>query len=304
MLNQYLDINPEVKKALETGKAVVALESTIISHGMPYPRNVQTAQRVEEIVRENGAVPATIAIMNGKLKVGLTREEIESLGKSHDVVKTSRRDIPFILSKGLDGATTVASTMVIASLAKIHIFATGGIGGVHRGAQETFDISADLQELAQTDVAVICAGAKSILDIGLTLEYLETQGVPVIGFGTDELPAFYTSKSGFPVDYRMDTPEAVAKALKTKWELGLKGGAVIANPIPVEFEMDADEINQVIDSAIQEAHTKGIKGKATTPFLLAKVTDMTKGSSLDSNIQLVYNNAKIGAQIAVAFSKL
>lgn len=304
MLKQYLDINPEVKKALELGEAVVALESTIISHGMPYPKNVQTALRVEEIVRENGAVPATIAIMNGKLKVGLTRDEIESLGKSHDVTKTSRRDIPFILSKGLNGATTVASTMVIASMAKISIFATGGIGGVHRGAQETFDISADLQELAQTDVAVICAGAKSILDIGLTLEYLETQGVPVIGFGTDEMPAFYTSKSGFPVDYRMDAPESIAKALKTKWDIGLKGGAVIANPIPAEFEMDANEINQFIDSAIQEAHTKGIKGKAATPFLLAKVAEMTKGSSLDSNIQLVYNNARIGAQIAVAFSKL
>lgn len=304
MLNQYLDINPEVRQALDAGKAVVALESTIISHGMPYPRNVETALRVEEIVRENGATPATIAIMHGKLKVGLTREEIESLGKSHDVIKTSRRDIPFILSQGLNGATTVASTMVIASLAKINIFATGGIGGVHRGAQETFDISADLQELAQTNVAVICAGAKSILDIGLTLEYLETQGVPVIGYGTDELPAFYTSKSGFPVDYRIDTPEDIAKALKTKWELGLTGGAVIANPIPIQFEMDADEINKVIDSAIQEAKSKGIKGKETTPFLLAKVTEMSKGSSLDSNIQLVYNNAKVGAQIAVAFSKL
>jgi len=304
MLNQYLDINPEVKKALDAGKAVVALESTIISHGMPYPRNVETALRVEEIVRENGAIPATIAIMNGKLKVGLTRDEIESLGKSHDVIKTSRRDIPFILSQGLDGATTVASTMVIASLAKIHIFATGGIGGVHRGAQETFDISADLQELAQTDVAVICAGAKSILDIGLTLEYLETQGVPVIGFGTDELPAFYTSKSGFPVDYRIDTPEGIAQALKTKWELGLKGGAVIANPIPKEYEMDANEINNVIASAIKEAQAKGIKGKATTPFLLSKVTEITKGSSLDANIQLVYNNAKVGAQIAVAYHNL
>ena len=304
MLNQYLDINPEVKKALDAGKAVVALESTIISHGMPYPRNVETALRVEEIVRENGAVPATIAIMNGKLKVGLTRDEIESLGKSHDVIKTSRRDIPFILSQGLNGATTVASTMVIASLAKIHIFATGGIGGVHCGAQETFDISADLQELAQTDVAVICAGAKSILDIGLTLEYLETQGVPVIGFGTDELPAFYTSKSGFPVDYRIDTPEGIAQALKTKWELGLKGGAVIANPIPKEYEMDANEINNVIASAIKEAQAKGIKGKATTPFLLSKVTEITKGSSLDANIQLVYNNAKVGAQIAVAYHNL
>ena len=304
MLNQYLDINPEVKKALDAGNAVVALESTIISHGMPYPRNVETALRVEEIVRENGAIPATIAIMNGKLKVGLTRDEIESLGKSHDVIKTSRRDIPFILSQGLNGATTVASTMVIASLAKIHIFATGGIGGVHRGAQETFDISADLQELAQTDVAVICAGAKSILDIGLTLEYLETQGVPVIGFGTDELPAFYTSKSGFPVDYRIDTPEGIAQALKTKWELGLKGGAVIANPIPKEYEMDANEINNVIASAIKEAQAKGIKGKATTPFLLSKVTEITKGSSLDANIQLVYNNAKVGAQIAVAYHNL
>jgi pseudouridylate synthase len=304
MLNQYLDINPEVKQALDEGKAVVALESTIISHGMPYPRNVETALRVEQIVRENGAVPATIAIMNGKLKVGLTREEIESLGKSHDVVKTSRRDIPFILAKGLDGATTVASTMVIASLAKINIFATGGIGGVHRGAQETFDISADLQELAQTNVAVICAGAKSILDIGLTLEYLETQGVPVIGFGTDELPAFYTSKSGFSVDYRIDTPEEIAQVLKTKWNLGLKGGAVIANPIPKKYEMNADEINNVIASAIQESLAKGIKGKETTPFLLAKVTEMTKGSSLDSNIQLVYNNAKVGAQVAVALSKL
>lgn len=304
MLDQYLDIHPEVKQALNAGKPVLALESTIISHGMPYPRNVETALRVEQIVRDNGAVPATIAIIKGKLKVGLTREEIESLGKSHDVVKTSRRDIPMILTKGLDGATTVASTMVIASLAKIHIFATGGIGGVHRGAQETFDISADLQELAQTDVAVICAGAKSILDIGLTLEYLETQGVPVIGYGTDELPAFYTSKSGFPVDYRMDAPDEIARALKTKWDLGLKGGAVIANPIPKEYEMDPDEIRNIIESAIQEAQLKGIKGKETTPFLLAKVTEMTKGSSLDSNIQLVYNNAKIGAQIAVAFSRI
>lgn len=304
MLNQYLEINPEVKKALEEGRAVVALESTIISHGMPYPRNVETALNVEKIVRENGAVPATIAIMNGKLKVGLTRDEVESLGKSHDVVKTSRRDIPFILSKGLDGATTVASTMIIADLAGIRIFATGGIGGVHRGAQETFDISADLQELSQTDVAVICAGAKSILDIGLTLEYLETQGVPVVGYGTDELPAFYTSKSGFPVDYLVDSPEEMAKALKTKWDLGLHGGAVIANPIPVEYEMDGDEINRVISAAVLEAKEKGIAGKETTPFLLAKVTELTKGTSLDANIQLVYNNAKVGAQIAVALSQL
>ena len=242
--------------------------------------------------------------MDGKLKVGLTIDEIERLGKSHDVVKTSRRDIPFILSKGLSGATTVASTMIIADLAGIRIFATGGIGGVHRGAQETFDISADLQELAHTNVAVVCAGAKSILDIGLTLEYLETQGVPVIGYGTDELPAFYTSKSGFPVDYRVDTPEELATALKTKWDLGLKGGAVIANPIPKEYEMDGDEINRVIEAAVLEAKDKDIAGKATTPFLLAKVTELTKGTSLDANIQLVYNNAKVGAQIAVAFSQL
>lgn len=304
MLKEYIDINPEIKAAIEEGKAVVALESTIISHGMPYPKNVETALEVERIVRENGAVPATIAIMEGVLKVGLTPEEIEILGKSHDVVKTSRRDIPFIIAKGLTGATTVASTMIIASMAGIKIFATGGIGGVHREAQETFDISADLQELAKTDVAVICAGAKSILDIGLTLEYLETQGVPVIGFGTDELPAFYTSKSGYGVDYRVDTPKELAKALKAKWDLGLKGGAVIANPIPKEYEMDPDVINKAIDSAVKEAKEKGIKGKESTPFLLAKVKELTEGASLDSNIQLVYNNAKVGAQIAVELSKL
>lgn len=303
MLSQHLEFHPEVQAALDEGKPVVALESTIISHGMPYPKNVETALNVERIVRENGAVPATIAILKGKLKVGLTRDEIDGLGKNHEAIKTSRRDIPFIVSQGLDGATTVASTMVIADLAGIRVFATGGIGGVHRGAQETFDISADLQELAQTDVAVICAGAKSILDIGLTLEYLETQGVPVIGFGTDELPAFYTSKSGYPVDYRLDSPELVANALKTKWDLGLAGGAVIANPIPKEYEMDGDEINHVIEAAVLEAKEKGIVGKATTPFLLAKVTELTKGSSLDANIQLVYNNAKVGARIAVALSR-
>ncbi len=305
MLEKYLDINPEVKRALEEGKAVVALESTIISHGMPYPKNVETALNVERIVRDNGAIPATIAIIKGKLKVGLTSEEIEYIGKgSTEVVKTSRRDIPFVLAKGLDGATTVASTMIIASLAGIKIFATGGIGGVHRGAQETFDISADLQELAHTDVAVICAGAKSILDIGLTLEYLETQGVPVVGFGTDELPAFYTSKSGFGVDYRVDTPKELAEALKTKWDLGLKGGAVIANPIPEGYEMNPDVINKAIADALKEADEKGIKGKASTPFLLAKVKELTEGASLDSNIKLVYNNAKIGARIAVELSKL
>lgn len=304
MLEKYLDINPEIKEALKEGKAVVALESTIISHGMPYPRNVETALEVEKIVRENGAVPATIAIMNGKLKVGLTPEEIETLGKSEDAVKASRRDIPFILVKGITGATTVASTMIIASLAGIRIFATGGIGGVHRGAQESFDISADLQELAHTNVAVVCAGAKSILDIGLTLEYLETQGVPVVGFGTDELPAFYTSRSGYGVDYRIDTAKELAEALKAKWDLDLKGGVVIANPIPKEYEMEPAAIDSAIDSAVREAEEKGIKGKESTPFLLAKVKELTGGASLDSNIQLVYHNAKVGAQIAVELSKL
>lgn len=304
MFRKYLMINPEVKDALAGGKAVVALESTIISHGMPYPKNVETALAAEKAVRDNGAVPATIAIIKGKLKVGLTPEEIEYLGKAHDVIKTSRRDIPFIVAKKLDGATTVASTMIIASLAGIKIFATGGIGGVHRGAQETFDISADLQELAHTNVAVICAGAKSILDIGLTLEYLETQGVPVVGYGTNELPAFYTSKSGFAVDYRVDSPKEIAEALKAKWDLGLNGGVVIANPIPTDYEMDPDVINKAIAAAIQEADEKSIKGKESTPFLLDKVKKLTGGASLDSNIQLVYNNVKVGAQIAVELSKL
>lgn len=304
MLKKYIDINPEVKKALEDGKPVVALESTIISHGMPYPRNVETALNVEKIIRENGAIPATIAILNGKLKVGLNEEEVEYLGKAENVVKTSRRDIPFIVAKKFDGATTVASTMLIANLAGIKVFATGGIGGVHRGAQETFDISADLQELANTDVAVVCAGAKSILDIGLTLEYLETQGVPVIGFGTDELPAFYTRKSGFNVDYKVDTEKELAVALKAKWDLGLKGGMVIANPIPEKYQMDYDVITNAINNAVKEAEEKGIKGKESTPFLLAKVKEITGGNSLESNIQLVYNNAKVGAQLAVEFSKL
>ncbi len=304
MLEKYLDINPEVRAAISAGQAVVALESTIISHGMPYPKNVETALTVERIIRENGAIPATIAIMNGRLKVGLTPDEIEILGKSPDAIKTSRRDMPFIVAKGLTGATTVASTMIIAALAGIKVFATGGIGGVHRGAQETFDISADLQELGKTDVAVVCAGAKSILDIGLTLEYLETQGVPVVGYGTDELPAFYTSKSGFPVDYRVDTPREMAEALKAKWDLGLNGGVVIANPIPAEYEMDPAVIDRAIAEAVRESEVLGIKGKASTPFLLAKVKDLTDGASLDSNIQLVYNNAVVGAQVAVELSKL
>jgi len=304
MLTNYLDIKPEVAKALKEGKAVVALESTIISHGMPYPRNVETALKVEEIIRQNGAVPATIAILNGRLKVGLTRDEIEVLGSGKNVIKTSRRDIPFIIANKADGATTVASTMIIAALAGVKVFATGGIGGVHRGAQQTFDISADLQELAHTNVAVICAGAKSILDIGLTLEYLETQGVPVVGYGTEELPAFYTRKSGFGVDYRVDSPGTLALALKAKWDLGLQGGMVIANPIPEQYEMDYDAITNAITKALKELDEKGIKGKESTPFLLGKVKEITGGASLESNIQLVYNNAKVGAQIAVELAKL
>ena len=303
MLEKYLDIKPEVAEAIKAGKAVVALESTIISHGMPYPKNVETALEVERIIRENGAIPATIAILGGRLKVGLTKDEIEYLGKAKDVVKTSRRDIPFIVAKKLDGATTVASTMILADLAGVRVFATGGIGGVHRGAQESFDISADLQELASTNVAVVCAGAKSILDIGLTLEYLETNGVPVVGFGTDELPAFYTRKSGFGVDYRVDTAEELAAALKAKWDLGLKGGLVVANPIPEAYEMDFDTITNAISIAVREAEEKGIKGKESTPFLLAKVKELTGGDSLESNIQLVYSNAKVAAQLAVEYFK-
>ena len=303
-MNQYVVTSQEVKEALENGKPVVALESTIISHGMPYPKNVETALRVEEIIRENGAVPATIGIIGGVLKAGLTKEEIDYMGKAPDVAKVSRRDIPYIVSSKKDGATTVASTMIIADMAGIKIFATGGIGGVHRGAETTMDISADLEELAATDVAVVCAGAKSILDIGLTLEYLETKGVPVFGYGTKELPAFYTRKSGFPVDYRIDTPEELAAVLKTKWSLGLYGGALIANPIPEIYSMDEAFITKVIEDAVVEAHEKGVKGKDTTPFLLAKIKEITGGDSLESNIQLVYNNAEVAAKVAVAFAKL
>ncbi|MBM7562982.1 pseudouridine-5'-phosphate glycosidase [Fusibacter tunisiensis] len=303
-LKPYLSVGEEVAKAIANGQPVVALESTIISHGMPYPQNVETALEVERIIRENGAVPATIAILGGTLKVGLTPKEIEYLGKAKNVVKASRRDIPFIIAKKLDGATTVASTMILAALAGVKIFATGGIGGVHRGAQETFDISADLQELANTNVAVVCAGAKSILDIGLTLEYLETNGVPVVGYQTDELPAFYTRKSGFGVDYRVDDPKEIAEALKAKWDLALNGGVVVANPIPEAYEMDFDTINSAINSAVSEAEAQGIKGKASTPFLLAKVKEITAGTSLDANIELVYNNARVAAQIAVELSNL
>ncbi|PAB59259.1 pseudouridine-5'-phosphate glycosidase [Anaeromicrobium sediminis] len=304
MYKQYLDIHPEVQKALDENKPVIALESTIISHGMPYPQNVETARKVEEIVRENGAVPATIAILNGRLKVGLTDEDLEYLGQGDDILKASRRDLPFIVAKKLNGATTVASTMIVAALAGIKVFVTGGIGGVHRGAETTFDVSADLQELANTNVAVICAGAKSILDIGLTLEYLETHGVPVVGFKTEELPAFYTRKSGFSVDYKADSELDVAKALKAKWDLGLKGGMVIANPIPEEHQMDYDAITKAIEDALVEADEKGISGKESTPFLLGKVKEITKGKSLESNIELVFNNARVGSKIAVELYNL
>lgn len=303
MLKDYLDIKPEVAAALKAGKPVVALESTIISHGMPYPRNVDTALQVEEIIRDKGAIPATIAILQGKLKVGLSRDEIEYLGQSQTIAKASRRDIPFLVARQADGATTVASTMIIAALAGIKVFATGGIGGVHRGAQQTFDISADLQELAHTNVAVVCAGAKSILDIGLTLEYLETHGVPVVGFGTEEMPAFYTRKSGFGVDYRVDSAAELAAAIQAKWDLGLQGGIVVANPITEEYQMDYALITRAIEDAVAEAEAQGIAGKETTPFLLAKVKEITKGDSLEANIQLVYNNARVAAQLALELAK-
>ena len=305
MLNKYLDVAPEVRQALDEGRPVVALESTIISHGMPYPQNVETALNVEKVIRDNGAVPATIAVIGGRLKAGLSPEEINYLGKTGTAVaKASRRDLPVLVAEGRDGATTVTTTMIIAHMAGISVFATGGIGGVHRGAQQTFDISADLEELAHTPVMVVCAGAKSILDLGLTLEYLETHGVPVIGYGTKELPAFYTRKSGFQVDYEIDTPAELAKAFYVKQDMGLGGGMLVTNPIPEEFSMDAEVINKAIDEAVSEANALGIHGKETTPFLLAKIKDLTGGDSLASNIQLVYNNARLAAQTARELSKL
>ena len=304
-MNLYLDILPEVAQALKDGKPVVALESTIISHGMPYPQNVETALNVERIVRENGAVPATIAIIGGRLKAGLSPEEIEYFGKKGTAIaKASRRDLAMLCARGEDGATTVTTTMMIAHMAGIKIFATGGIGGVHRGAETTMDISADLEELAQTPVMVVCAGAKSILDLGLTLEYLETKGVPVLGYGTKELPAFYTRQSGFEVDYRVDTPEELAKAFKTQQTLGLKGGMLVTNPIEPQYAMPLDVINKAIDQAIAESVEKGIQGKQTTPFLLARVAELTGGDSLASNIRLVYNNARLAAQVAAHLSEL
>ena len=304
-LNAYLDVNPEVAAAVAAGKPVVALESTIISHGMPYPQNVETALNVEKVIRDNGAVPATIAILGGRLKAGLKPEEIEYLGKAGQAVATaSRRDLPVLVAEGMDGATTVTTTMMIAHMAGIRIFATGGIGGVHRGAETSMDVSADLEELANTPVMVVCAGAKSILDLGLTLEYLETHGVPVLGYGTKELPAFYTRRSGFEVDYRVDSPEELAKIFKVQRDLGLKGGILVTNPIPEQYAMDFDVINKAIDEAIADSVRDGIKGKATTPYLLAKVKDLTGGDSLASNIQLVYNNAALAAKTACAFCKL
>ena len=298
-INKYLDVKPEVAEAIAAGKPVVALESTIISHGMPYPQNVETALKVEKIIRDNGAVPATIAIIGGRLKAGLTPEEIEYFGKKgHAIAKASRRDLAVLCARGEDGATTVTTTMMIAHMAGIKIFATGGIGGVHRGAEKTMDISADLEELSQTPVMVVCAGAKAILDLGLTLEYLETHGVPVIGYGTEELPAFYTRTSGFKVDYRIDTPAELAKTFYVKQDMGLGGGMLVTNPIPEEYSMDHEVINKAIDEAVAEANKLGIHGKETTPFLLAKIKDITGGDSLASNIQLVYNNAKLAAKTA------
>ena len=303
--NAYLDIHPEVAEALAAGKPVVALESTIISHGMPYPQNVETALNVERIIREHGAVPATIAIIGGRLKAGLSAEEIEYFGKKGQAIhKASRRDLAVLCARGEDGATTVTTTMIIAHMAGIRFFATGGIGGVHRGAETTMDISADLEELGQTPVMVVCAGAKSILDLGLTLEYLETKGVPVLGYGTEELPAFYTRKSGFRVDYRVDTPEELAAAFKAQNDLGMKGGMLVTNPIPEEYAMPLETINAAIDQAIAECNEKGIHGKETTPFLLARVAELTGGDSLASNIRLVYNNAALAAKTAVEMAKL
>ncbi|WP_252503495.1 pseudouridine-5'-phosphate glycosidase [Sporosarcina sp. Marseille-Q4943] len=301
-MKQYLSYSQEVQEAMAAGKPIVALESTIISHGMPYPQNVQTAREVEQIIRDNGAVPATIAIIDGMIKIGLSDDELEMFGNSQGVAKASRRDLAYLIATKQLGATTVAATMICAALADIKIFVTGGIGGVHRGAETTMDISADLEELAQTDVAVICAGAKSILDLGLTLEYLETNGVPVVGYGTDVLPAFFTRESDFGLNIRADEPQTIADMLRVKWDLGLKGGAVIANPIPEADAMDKSFIDGIIEDALKEAEEQNIAGKDVTPFMLGKVKDLTEGRSLEANIALVKNNAVVGAKIAVAFN--
>ena len=302
-LNDYLDIHPDVEDAIKNKLPIVALESTIISHGMPYPNNIETALMVEDTVRSNNAIPATIAIINGRLKVGLSNKEIEFLATNNKVRKISRRDLAIAVSKKLSGSTTVASTMIIANLAKIAVFATGGIGGVHRGAEKTFDISADLEELSKTNVCVVCAGPKAILDIGLTLEYLETKGVPVIGYKTSELPAFYSSKSGFNVDYRVDAALDIAEILKTKWDLSIKGGVLVTNPIPIAFELELVMMNKAINEAIIEADKEKIIGKEITPYLLSKVNELTEGKSLDANIKLIQNNAALAAKIAVHYIK-
>ena len=303
-LNKHLDVKPEIVDALARNRPVVALESTIIAHGMPFPQNVATALEVEQEVRSKGAVPATIAIMDGRLKVGLSASEIEQLGKKGTAVtKSSRRDIPFLLARKEDGATTVAATMIVAHLSGIPVFATGGIGGVHRGAAQTMDISADLQELARSNVAVVCAGAKSILDLELTLEYLETQGVPVVGYRTAEFPAFYTRRSGLDVDYRIDDLEELALAMKQKWSLGLQGGIVVANPIPEEFQIAYESINIAIDQAVAKAEAQGVRGKAISPFLLAEIKDITEGKSLEANIHLVKNNARLAAKLANTYAR-
>ncbi|MFO3905407.1 pseudouridine-5'-phosphate glycosidase [Enterobacter hormaechei] len=301
----FLQISPEVQDALNNNQPIVALESTIISHGMPFPQNAQTALEVEDAIRQQGVIPATIAIIRGVMKVGLSKEEIELLGREgHAVTKVSRRDLPFVVAAGINGATTVASTMIIAAMAGIKVFATGGIGGVHRGAEHTFDISADLQELAKTNVAVVCAGAKSILDLGLTTEYLETNGVPLIGYQTQSLPAFFCRTSPFEVSIRLDSAEAIARAMAVKWQTGLNGGLVVANPIPEQFAMAEESINAAIDQAVREAEEQGVTGKASTPFLLARVAELTGGDSLKSNIQLVFNNARLACDIAKAYQRM
>jgi pseudouridine-5'-phosphate glycosidase len=302
-LNDYLDFHPDVENALKNNLPIVALESTIISHGMPYPKNIETALMVEETVRSNNAVPATIAIIKGRLKIGLTEKEIEFLATNDEIKKISRRDLAVAVSQQLSGSTTVASTMIIASLANIAVFATGGIGGVHRGAETTLDISADLDELSRTNVCVVCAGVKSILDIGLTLEYLETKGVPVIGYKTSELPAFYSTRSGFNVDYRIDAAADIANILKTKWDLSLNGGVLVANPIPIASELESSIMNEAINQAIVEADNEKITGKKITPYLLSKVNEITKGKSLNANIKLIQNNANLAAKIAVHYMK-
>ncbi len=301
-MKPFLTYTDEVRDALETGKPIVALETTIISHGMPYPQNIEMARKVEDIIRAEGAVPATIGIMDGKVKIGLNEQELEAFATNTSVDKVSRRDFPYMLSSGRIGATTVSATMIGAALAGIKVFATGGIGGVHREGEVTMDVSADLTELAGTNVAVVCAGAKSILDIGRTLEYLETHGVPVVGYQTDEFPSFYARESGYGVDFRLDEPAQVADMLRTKWELGLNGGALIANPVPVESAMQQQEIEGFIQQALDEAKAQHVTGKKVTPFLLARIKELTDGRSLATNIALVYNNAKVAAQIAVALN--